>query len=70
MPKPDQTPPGLFAQTLETRSPEAAATLRSIAATFYRSHFGGRPLDAAEVVAVTAQVQRLEAVLKKSGVGR
>ena len=70
VPKPDQTPPGLFAQTLETRSPEAAATLRSIAATFYRSHFGGKQLDAAEVVAVTAQVQRLEAVLKKSGVGR
>lgn len=67
VPKPDQTPPGLFAETLETRSPEAAATLRSIAATFYRSHFGGKPLDAAELAAVTAQVQQLETALKDTG---
>lgn len=66
VPKPDQTPPGQFADALEARSPEAAATLRSIAAAFYRSHFGGRSLDSKEMATVTAQVQRLEAVLKET----
>lgn len=70
VPKPDQMPPGLFADALETRSPEAAATLRSIATAFYRSHFGGRSLDAAELAAVTEQVQRLESALKKTGTRR
>lgn len=70
VPKPDHTPPALFAETLEAPAPEAAALLRSIAASFYRSHFGGRDLDDAELAAAAEQVRRLEAALGEKNARR
>ncbi len=66
VPKPDQTPPALFADSIVGRSPEAATHLRSIAAALYRVHFGGRTLSAAETAAAQEQVRQLENALKNS----